>query len=103
MALFAVVAGAHPSVSIVIDSGGNVYYSDLEQVWRVAPDGSKTVAVPHVHTHELFLDPQDNLYGEHLWYEGGRHEKVGSLFLAPLVRRSHRSRRCGARSFPQRG
>src|SRR5205823_3445674 len=22
------------------------------------------------HTHELYLDPAGNLYGEHLWYEG---------------------------------
>ena len=36
---------AHPSVSAVIDSGGSVYYSDLEHVWRVAPDGTKSVAV----------------------------------------------------------
>jgi hypothetical protein len=62
---------AHPSVSVVIDSHGNLYYSDLEQVWRVTPDGaSKTVAVPGVHTHELSIDAQDNLFGEHLWYNG---------------------------------
>ena len=69
---------AHPPVSVVIDSRGWVYYSDLEQVWRVAPDGSsKSVAVPNVHTHELFLDGRDNLFGEHLWYEGDRTKKWG--------------------------
>ncbi|HUR80993.1 MAG TPA: hypothetical protein VM733_09515 [Thermoanaerobaculia bacterium] len=62
---------AHPPVSVVMDSHGNLFYSDLEQVWRVAPDGvSKTVAVPNVHTHELYMDAQDNLFGEHLWYNG---------------------------------
>ena len=65
---------AHPAVSVAIDSRGYVYYSDLEQVWRVAPDGSKSVAVPGVHTHELYLDAQDNLFGENLWY---RNEKWG--------------------------
>jgi streptogramin lyase len=70
-------AFAHPPVSVVIDGRGNVYYSDLEQVLRVAPDGTKNVAVPHVHTHELFLDAQGNLFGEHLWYEGERIDKWG--------------------------
>ena len=63
-------AFAHPSVSVVIDSLGNVYYSDLTQIWRVAPDGTRTVAVPHVHSHELYLGPGDILYGENLWYNG---------------------------------
>ena len=41
-------------------------------VWAQAPapDGTKTVVVPHVHTHELFLDAAGNLYGESLRYEG---------------------------------
>jgi hypothetical protein len=59
----AAVAVAHPPVSVVLDAQGNAYYSDLDQVWKVAPDGTKTVAVPHVHTHELYLDAQGNLYG----------------------------------------
>lgn len=68
---------AHPSVSVVVDAQGNAYYSDLAQVWKVAPNGTKTVAVPGVHTHELYLDPQGNLYGEHLWYEGEATDKWG--------------------------
>ena len=28
-------ASAHPSVSILMDSKGNVYYSDLKQVWKI--------------------------------------------------------------------
>lgn len=68
---------AHPPVSVVIDAQGNAYYSDLDQVWKVAPNGTKTVAVPAVHTHELYLDALGNLYGEHLWYEGERIDKWG--------------------------
>jgi DNA-binding beta-propeller fold protein YncE len=30
-----------------------------------------------VHTHELHLDKNDNLYGEHLWYEGEKNNKWG--------------------------
>jgi hypothetical protein len=75
--LLTATAFAHPPVSVIIDARGNVYYSDLDRVWRVAPDGKRTVAVPGVHTHELFLDASGNLYGEHLWYEGERIDKWG--------------------------
>jgi hypothetical protein len=37
----------------------------------------KSVAVPQVHTHELCLDGQDNLYGEHVWYEGEATKQWG--------------------------
>jgi sugar lactone lactonase YvrE len=72
--LLAAIVGApalaHPGIGIVEDARGNVFYTDLEEVWRIAPDGTKTVAVPHVHTHELCIDVNGTLYGEHLWYEG---------------------------------
>jgi hypothetical protein len=64
------LAMAHPSVSILMDSKGNVYYSDLSRVLKIDPQGGKTVVVRNVHTHELYLDVGDNLYGEHLWYNG---------------------------------
>ncbi len=63
---------AHPGIGIVIDSKGNIFYTDLKQVWKLSPDGSKTVIVQNVHTHELCIDANDNLYGEHLWYNGER-------------------------------
>ena len=70
-------AQAHPGVGIVKDSRGNLFYTDTKQVWKIAPDGKKSVAVPNVHTHELCLDAEDNLYGEHLWYEGEATKKWG--------------------------
>jgi len=70
-------AQAHPGVGIVKDSRGNLFYTDLKQVWKIMPDGKKSVAVPNVHTHELCLDAGDNLYGEHLWYEGEATKKWG--------------------------
>jgi len=76
-ALLAAPAAAHPGWGIVQDSRGNIYYTDLAQVWRLAPDGTKTVAVPHVHTHELYIDAGDNLYGEHVWYEGEATDRWG--------------------------
>jgi sugar lactone lactonase YvrE len=78
VALFvAGAAAAHPGVGIVRDTRGNIFYTDLHQVWQIAPDGTKRVAVPGVHTHELYLDAEDNLYGEHLWYEGERTDRWG--------------------------
>ena len=73
----AAVASAHPPVSVAVDPRGHAYYSDLSQVWRVSPDGTKSIVVPNVHTHELFHDREGNLYGEHLWYEGEQSDKWG--------------------------
>lgn len=70
-------ARAHPGVGIVMDGRGNVFYTDLKQVWRIAPDGLRSVAVAGVHTHELYIDAAGVLYGEHLWYEGERTDKWG--------------------------
>jgi sugar lactone lactonase YvrE len=75
--LIATSVSAHPGIGIVMDSRGNVFYTDLKQVWKVSPDGKKTIAVRNVHTHELCLDVEDNIYGEHLWYEGEATEKWG--------------------------
>lgn len=61
---------AHPGIGIVMDSRSNVFYTDLKQVWKISSDGTKSIAVANVHTHELYLDAENNLYGEHLWHEG---------------------------------
>lgn len=70
LSLLSFVIAAHPGIGIVKDSKGNIYYTDLKQVWKISLDGSSTAVVTGVHTHELYIDPQDNLYGEHLWYNG---------------------------------
>ncbi len=70
-------AFAHPGIGIVRDAQGNVFYTDLAQVWRIDPAGRKSVAVPNVHTHELALDAGGSLYGEHLWYAGEKTDKWG--------------------------
>ena len=61
---------AHPPVGIVCDSKGNIFYSDLTHVWKIEPSGRKTIAVPNVHTHELYIDRNDNLYGQQSVYSG---------------------------------
>jgi hypothetical protein len=70
-------AVSHPGIGIVRDAQGNVFYTDLVNVWRIDANGVKTVAVGHVHTHELWLDASGALYGEHLWYEGDATKKWG--------------------------
>jgi hypothetical protein len=77
--LLSYFGNAHPGVGIVKDSRGNIFYTDLKQVWRIGPDGSRSIAVPGIHTHELYLDPQDNLYGEHLWFNGEQINTWGSF------------------------
>jgi hypothetical protein len=68
---------AHPGIGIVMDSKGNIYYTDLNHVWKLTPQGKKSIAVSNVHTHELYIDANDNLYGEHLWYEGKAIDRWG--------------------------
>ncbi len=78
IALFAsVVVFAHPGWGIVENKKGEIFYTDLKQVWKISPEGHLTVAVPNVHTHELYLDPNDNLFGEHLWYNGEARDTWG--------------------------
>lgn len=68
---------AHPGVGIVRDSKGNTYYTDLVHVWKLSSDGKRSIAVRNRHTHELYIDARDNLYGEHTWYNGERSNTWG--------------------------
>jgi len=69
---------AHPGIGIVMDSKGNVFYTDLTHVWKIATNGELSIAVKNIHTHELYIDKEDNLYGEHEWYEGEATDKWGN-------------------------
>lgn len=63
------VTFAHPGMGLVLDSKGNIFYTDLKHIWKQTPNGQKIIAVKNVHSHELYMDQNDNLFGEHLWYE----------------------------------
>lgn len=76
--LWAAKTDAHPGVGVVMDSKGNVFYTDLDHVWKISPDGELSIAVKNVHTHELYMDENDDLYGEHEWYEGEATDKWGN-------------------------
>ena len=69
---------AHPGIGIVMDSRGNIYYTDLTHVWKISPQGNLMKAVHDVHTHQLYLDENDFLYGEHEWYMGEAVDKWGN-------------------------
>ena len=75
--LCSLAAFAHPGVGIVMDSKSNVFYTDLKHIWKINKQGKLTIAVRNVHSHELYLDENDNLFGEHLWYEGEASNKWG--------------------------
>ena len=64
-------AGAHPATGIVVDRAGNVYFSDLEAIWKIGTDGKLTVfraAQRGRHVHELAIDAEDNIYGGDVSY-----------------------------------
>jgi hypothetical protein len=65
-------AWAHPAWGIVVDRDNQVYFSDLETIWKIDAQGKLAVfraGVRGRHTHELALDESGNLYGDELTYE----------------------------------
>ena len=62
---------AHPGVGIVMDRHGNVFYTDLVQVWQITPGGRRSIVVPSVHTHDLAIISGDILIGEEVRRAGG--------------------------------
>ena len=69
---FSEVANAHPASGIVLDRAGNVYFSDLETIWKIDTAGKLSVfraGVSGRHVHELAIDEQDNIYGADFSYE----------------------------------
>jgi hypothetical protein len=72
-----VAAFAHPPYGIVADGGGRVYFTDLEQVWRIEPDGNVALfrpGVDGVHVHELALAPNGDVIGVQNAYDSGRDQ-----------------------------
>ncbi len=65
-------ASAHPAWGIVVDGQNQVYFSDLETIWRIDAQGKLKVfraGVSGRHIHELALDDDGNLYGADYSYE----------------------------------
>ncbi|MEM9302052.1 MAG: hypothetical protein AAGE01_08065 [Pseudomonadota bacterium] len=70
--LASTTALAHPGWGLQVDVEGNVYFTDLDHVYRAAADGGVDRWVEDVHSHALYLDEDEALIGEHSWVnEGG--------------------------------
>ncbi|MGH9971849.1 MAG: hypothetical protein ACREBG_29215 [Pyrinomonadaceae bacterium] len=69
--LYSTSAQAHPATGIVVDSAGNIYFSDLETIWKFSTEGKLTVfraGQSGRHVHELSIDQLDNVYGADVSY-----------------------------------
>jgi len=65
-------ASAHPASGIVLDRAGNIYFSDLETIWKIDTNRRLSIfraGVRGRHVHELSIDEQDNIYGADISYE----------------------------------
>ncbi len=70
--LLAESVSAHPAWGIVIDRNNQIYFSDIETVWKIDAQGKLTVfraGVSGRHTHDLNIDEAGNLYGADNSYE----------------------------------
>ncbi len=68
---FPATTEAHPASGIVVDRVGNIYFSDLETIWKFDTHGKLTVfrkGERGRHVHELAIDEQDNVYGADISY-----------------------------------
>jgi sugar lactone lactonase YvrE len=67
-----VTAFAHPSSGIVADATGAVTFVDERRniVFHLDPAGKLTQWLTNKHCHELYLDTDGNLFGEHQEYLG---------------------------------
>jgi sugar lactone lactonase YvrE len=74
---------AHPSWGIVVDRQRQIYFSDLETIWKIDAQGRLTVfraGVSGKHTHDLMMGEDGNLYGEDLSYEPATQRYTSSLW-----------------------
>ena len=74
---------AHPPWGIAVDRQGQIYFSDLEAIWKIDAQGKLTVfkaGVSGRHTHELTIDKDGNLYGDELNYEPATQRYIAALW-----------------------
>lgn len=76
-------AYAHPATGIVVDRQGRVYFSDLETIWRLTPDGNVSVfrdGVRGRHVHELFIDSEGIVFGADVSYEPATQKWISAVW-----------------------
>lgn len=62
---------AHPAWGIVVDNKKQVYFSDLETIWKIDEQGKLSIfreGESGRHVHDLTIDAEGNLYGSDLNY-----------------------------------
>jgi len=78
---------AHPAWGIVVDRNDQIYFSDIETIWKIDAQGKLSVfraGVSGRHTHELAIDDAGNLYGEDVAYESSTQRwKVALWKMTP--------------------
>lgn len=66
----AVTVGAHPAWGIAVDDRGQVYFSDLEHVWKLDAQGKLSlIRAAADHVHELNVDAAGNVFGAENSYD----------------------------------
>ena len=63
---------ANPGGSLVADRSGTVYFTGKEGVWMQRKTGEKKLVAAGLHVHQLRLDSNGVLYGDHQWYSDTR-------------------------------
>ena len=77
-----VAAIAHPARGIVVAPNGMVYFSDLERIWALSPDGHLSLLREHrgIHTHSLALTRAGDLLGEDSEYDSADNKSRESIW-----------------------
>lgn len=81
--LTAVDVSAHPPYGLVADKADNLYFSDLESVWRLSPDGRLSVfrpRVPETHVHALAISPDGAIEGDQNNYDPATNRFFSGLW-----------------------
>lgn len=81
--LLADSVSAHPAWGIVVDRNNQIYFSDIETIWKIDAQGKLTVfraGVSGRHTHEINLDENGNLYGVDNDYEPATQHWIAALW-----------------------
>ena len=76
-------AVAHPAWGIAVDNLNQVYFTDLETVWKIDARGHLTVfrqGVSGRHTHEINLDANGSIYGVDNSYEPSTQRFFSALW-----------------------
>ncbi|WP_223788762.1 hypothetical protein [Marinicella meishanensis] len=73
---------AHPGWGLEVSETGTVYFTDLVHVWRIDADGQSRIHVANVHSHDLQLTTEGQLYGSHEWYDAAKQQFRRSFWRA---------------------